>query len=959
MLINIPPRFAARLAHESNYQMWVWMLQNKVESILKGSPVYFPEYTDHGIEHINQVLKLADQLIATATLSDPAAENDLLDPRATAFLICAIIIHDIGMFLKSDGMYQLVYGSCCQHLTKSLDEDTWESAWMTYISKTKRMTEGEKCRLFGRNVEVREDWAHNLSNTTDDDKRIIGEFIRQNHGRLAHEVALYGFPGTTNEKLFDLPSIKDNDRDMIGLLARSHCIGIRETEEYLKRFNEGPMPHNIPAFYLMAVLRMADYLDAREKRAPEILERIQKIRVPASETEWSWNQCISNDASRWDKDAHNFFVSASPTKSTEYVLLDNWLRSVQNELDLCWSVLAEQYPAKPYRLTIHRVRSNIHEKTARKNFEQRFMTREVKITANPRIVELMMEPLYGDDPTYGVRELLQNAVDACVERKRWEEQHNNPNYKGLVDIRIEDNTFTITDNGMGMNQDILLNYYLCAGSTYRSSESWKAANAPDGTPQIARTGKFGVGFLAAFLLGDSIEVHTQHRDDGSGLHFSFDQQSMPLDVERIARTNCYAPDDPTGTTITIKLKQTAIDGFCNSRTEDWYNWYAFDEPEVVYHINGEEKHHTKLSLARNPAENPRWLSLSGTPYETYLWRPHRRRGAQFYCNGIRIYDGHPHELDSTGLDVHFPHISVIDPKGLLNVDLSRRRIKSIPEEDALLREVLRYHIARLLLTPWASEGDYRKNLTSGFELQEDSSWGYVPFLLSRKGFQLNIAAILTALAPEEYVILVYDGSQPDAAVQQAQDFLKGMVPFCIFPVCKDPHAHYRYTEFSDPAFFLNSFYGGRVQLFDRYATQYSAKDHTTTIWLRKDVWNACRQNALFPHSLSTVADSGNLITASCGGRRSKIPIHRDRFQIQAFPVAIHVKPDYHDYDLQRYSDRLFARVLKETLVPAEGYDRDDLWIPFDMQARKEKFPHAFETLNAYMKHIQTDLNDPF
>ena len=89
----------------------------------------------------------------------------------------------------------------------------------------------------------------------------------------------------------------------------------------------------------------------------------------------------------------------------------------------------------------------------------RFLTEEVKITANPEITKLMIAPLYGDNPTFGVRELLQNSVDACLERKEKEAKKENPSdYHGLVTISIDSrhdlgndkemDVFTIEDNGI-------------------------------------------------------------------------------------------------------------------------------------------------------------------------------------------------------------------------------------------------------------------------------------------------------------------------------------------------------------------------------------------------------------------------------------------------------------------------------------------------------------------------------
>ena len=489
--INIPERLAARLSHEDKGRTWlapVLQFKANIESILAKDPDFFPDYTLHGVPHLNRVLELASQLISTDTLSEKPLpdKKDLLTPRDVAFLVCGILLHDMGMYLRPDGLKKLIK----QEKTEdAFGGKPWNQEWSEYVDRTKRLSQEKMRYHFGRVIPVTADCVDHAD--TDDNKRIIGEFLRQHHARLAHEFAIGVLPGSTDTDLFANTIFDEDDRMMIGLLARSHGMAIRDTEEYLKtKFDNTVKPYNLPVFYLMAVLRIADYLDADGQRAPKQLTQQQKISVPLSAEEWTWNQCINAYATHFDFIPKNYYVSAKPKTSPQYVQLEKWLKSVQTDLDLCWSILAEKYPddKNRYRLSIHRVVSNIHQPDHVKELNNTFLTKEAKVSANPEIIKLMMAPLYGNEPTYGVRELLQNAVDACLEREQWEKTHKDgdPNYKGLVDIRIENDVFTITDNGMGMNEDVLLNYYLSAGSSYRSSDAWMAANAPDGKSQVAQ-----------------------------------------------------------------------------------------------------------------------------------------------------------------------------------------------------------------------------------------------------------------------------------------------------------------------------------------------------------------------------------------------------------------------------------------------------------------------------------------
>lgn len=391
MGIEISARLKEHLLKDDKWYTCVTAAKKKVETLISGSPMFFPDYTGHGISHINEVLKAADRLITDAALAqgDKDESSGILEPSDVGYLICAILIHDLGMFLKEDGVRKLISGSG-RPIPESGDP-YWKNAWSDYIDTTHRSTWETMRRHFGKYIPTSADLI-DMNNMGDDEKRIIGEFLRRNHGRLAHEIALRGLPGSTTIDIFEGSDLTESDRDMIGLLARSHSISIRDTEGYLKaKFEEGPMPENIPVFFLMSVLRIADLLDAGAHRAAPLLLAQQRINVPVSNDEWTWNQRIDASKSKWMLKNKKRTIYAEPKNSIEYVMLDRWLRWVQSELDLCWSILAECYP-DGYRLSIHRVTSRIHEPNIQKTMRRSFLPREVTVSANPEITRLLIEP---------------------------------------------------------------------------------------------------------------------------------------------------------------------------------------------------------------------------------------------------------------------------------------------------------------------------------------------------------------------------------------------------------------------------------------------------------------------------------------------------------------------------------------------------------------------------------------
>lgn len=961
MKIIIPKQLGNQLKKELAWQTAVNQLCLNVENLFVNSPEFFPDYTIHGIDHINEVLEHANRLIVKKTLSK-------LTSRDVAFLISAIVLHDLGMFLRIDGVRKLVRGERCRDCIPNTTDAPWDETWIEFVDRTKRYPEEKMCYLFGRNIAVKEDCVDS-ENMTDDERRIIGDFLRQHHPRIAHEIALNGLPGSENIDVFAGIKLERDDRDMIGLLARSHGMPIRDTEDYIRR-TFGSSTYNTPVYYLMAVLRIADFLDASKQRAPVERQQHQEIPVPISVEEWTWNQRINRDNCGWDEDKKNRYIYAKPESSIEYVQLDKWLKSVQLELDLAWSVLAEKYPNNPYRLSIHRITCNIHEPDVQETMNRQFLTEEVKVTANPEITRLMIAPLYGDNPTYGVRELIQNAVDACLERK-----HREPGHQGLVTIRIDPwedpkthenlGVFTIEDNGIGMNAHVLMNYYLSAGASYRSSEEWKRDNTVDGRAQVARTGQFGVGFLAAFLLGNSVTVTTQHLNDDQGYTFEFTNKSKPLNITRKKR------GQGTGTTIRIALKPGVLENLKGEKQCPWHNWYAFDEPEVQYFLNGEQVKHKGIPLSRDPNHNPAWLPLESKTFDAYMWHPGiDAKRPEFYCNGIRVYDTQKDEtFEDCGLNVPFPHVSLLDPNAELNINLARSQLQTFPDEDRLLEQTFRYHIARLLMIPWETEEDFRRNLGLGFCLRSSDEYGRIPFLFAQQSFTLNYASVLSVMEIHQFVILYYDRTDTKESVKTAYHFVPSHVPVSI-AISRDMAMdsqekiqYLNYCTYGSPGEFVEKILSYNRRLFDMKAIQYDLSNYSGCFQILEslsskvsfDKWHGKAQyrgilgDMLIYEFRDEFTDEFSNLFTSLPTPDSLATVPLDA---AAFPVVMQLSPGIFALLSDNNATSLFPQTLQELLGPNAAHPDRDMWIPFDMEERKKKFPEAFEELKPYFDYIK-------
>ena len=132
-----------------------------------------------------------------------------------------------------------------------------------------------------------------------------------------------------------------------------------------------------------------------------------------------------------------------------------------------------------------------------------------------QVIDLLMgTKLYGN-PEVALRELIQNSIDACLLRKALENNWGNE-YHPEITIKYykegDDDVLEVRDNGTGMDQSIIDNYYTSIGTSfYKSSEFYelKSQSGADFTP----TSRFGIGILSCFMVADTLIVDTRRLYD--------------------------------------------------------------------------------------------------------------------------------------------------------------------------------------------------------------------------------------------------------------------------------------------------------------------------------------------------------------------------------------------------------------------------------------------------------------
>ncbi len=237
-----------------------------------------------------------------------------------------------------------------------------------------------------------------------------------------------------------------------------------------------------------------------------------------------------------------------------------------------------------------------------------------------QLLQLMIHSLYSNKEIF-LRELVSNSSDALDKLNFLsvsDDKYKNLKFEPRIDIKIDKDkkTLTISDNGIGMDKDDLINNL---GTIAKSgTKSFLENLSGDAKKDSQLIGQFGVGFYSAFMVASKIEVLSKKALDDKAYLW-------------ISDANGYEIEDATkeeqGTSITLYLKD---DEFANSYKiesiiEKYSNHIQFpifmEKEEFIPAKEGEEEGKTELKISQINKANALWRmqksSLKAEDYERF------------------------------------------------------------------------------------------------------------------------------------------------------------------------------------------------------------------------------------------------------------------------------------------------------------------------------------------------------
>lgn len=472
-----------------------------IEPYLSNIHKHFPLYTRHDCHHSYEVLNRMSEII----------KDELLEESANAFsydeIFCLIVsayAHDVGMAVFEEG-----------------------EAKHNLYSKI------------------------GLPKDTPDDNPELTRYLRKNHAER-------GIEFLRKEELKDI--IPEYLRGLIGNIIKGHNM---HPKELIREFpNAAALSRKVSnPISLAIVLCCADVLEFSDTRVIKSAFDAAKQRddkeAQISLSEMMKHNSIGCGISVSDQGliiATGEFNDARTLHGTHKALdeIELWLRDY-----IYYDKLQSKSVLKLQNYAIYRDSFTMngfkYYPIAIKMDE--FQIREILTSKN----------MWGGSESLPIKELLQNSIDACRYRAFVKPKHIEYNPYIKVMVNYENRTITVKDNGIGMSETDVTEFFLQIGKSKTRSSNFINNPINKGYSSLAR---FGIGFWSVFSIANKATIKTRYNnffENENGV--TFDVTINPLKSYLELKSSSISE----GTEICLELKEDVdisriVDELINSIT---------------------------------------------------------------------------------------------------------------------------------------------------------------------------------------------------------------------------------------------------------------------------------------------------------------------------------------------------------------------------------------------------------
>jgi len=239
-----------------------------------------------------------------------------------------------------------------------------------------------------------------------------------------------------------------------------------------------------------------------------------------------------------------------------------------------------------------------------------------------QLLHLMTHSLYSNKEIF-LRELISNSSDALDKFNYLhltDDRFKNEDWQGKINVTIDedDGSLTIGDNGIGMNEDDLINHL---GTIAKSgTKSFLENLTGDAKKDSNLIGQFGVGFYSVFMVADKVDVITKKAGEDQAYKFSTDGKGE-FEITPVTK-------ESHGTVVYIKLKEDEKEFLSKWKVEEIIKKYSnhiaypiilnYTEEETTGEGDNKETKKVKKSEQVNDATALWTLPKSSLKKEDYI-----------------------------------------------------------------------------------------------------------------------------------------------------------------------------------------------------------------------------------------------------------------------------------------------------------------------------------------------------
>ena len=191
--------------------------------------------------------------------------------------------------------------------------------------------------------------------------------------------------------------------------------------------------------------------------------------------------------------------------------------------------------------------------------------------------------LYSEKDIF-LRELVSNATDAVTKHKRLQALGQIPaaeeTYRINVTLDKEARTLTVEDNGIGMTEEELKKYICSIALSGAVDFIQKYEGESDGSKN-GIIGHFGLGFYSAFMVSDTVEIHTRSYTDAPAVHWVCTTDG-DYEIDTSDR-------EERGTEVILHVSEDELAYLESNKIREMLDKYCAFMPVEIYFDDGSEK----------------------------------------------------------------------------------------------------------------------------------------------------------------------------------------------------------------------------------------------------------------------------------------------------------------------------------------------------------------------------------